>query len=362
MVRLVGRVSEDCSLRSPAKKASEKPLKEKIKEIAGTAEFLRSVPKHFARLEAADAGRRQVRLLLEGDKLAKVWRLTEDAEVKVHGWWGRLDQLQAGDRVWAWFKLDRRKQPVAVMMLADEPSQQDIHGAGVTLTARRGDRLTLKPAKGSDLSRTLPTTALREAADKLALQTKVYVQSAGGKVRLLFDAAGFEAARARQKEVLAQHWASEGLPGTVTFLHLSGESDFMLDHEAMRWGRSLKPGDKVFLQADPPIPAVVRDGPPWRERTQLRLVVHGLDQADLKLGQRLRLKMTPPSKEVLGDGAAAGRGPDKESRRTSGMVPGEHLLHLSGQGRPLYGHVLHAGELQPQRLWYAPRHASEPRP
>ena len=282
----------------PAKKAAEKPLQDKIKEIAGTAEFLRDVPKHFARLEAVDAGRRQVRLLLEGDKLAKVWPLTDDAEVKVHGWWGRLDQFQAGDRVWAWFKLDRRKQPVAVMMLADEPSQQDIHGAGVTLTARSGDRLTLKPVKGAALSLTLTSVALREAADKVPLQTKFYMQSAGGKVRLLLDAAGFEGARAKQKELLARRWASEGLPGTVTFLHLSGESDFMLDHEAMRWGRSLKPGDKVFLQAEPSIPAVVKKVRPWRERTQLRLVVHGLDQADLKLGERLRLKMTPPSQAV----------------------------------------------------------------
>ena len=280
------------------KTAGDKPLADKVKEIAGSAEFLRSVPKHFARLEAADAGRRQVRLLIEGERLAKVWPLTEDAEIKVHGWWGRLDQFQGGDRVWAWFKLDRRKQPVAVMMLADELSQQDIHGAGVTLAARTAGRLTLKPVKGADLSLTLSAAGLGEGAEKIPLGQKVYVQSAGGKVRLLFDGAAFEAARSRQKETLARRWEVEGLPGTVTFLHVSGEADFMLDHEAMRWGRSLKPGDRVALQADPPIAALVKNVRPWRERTQVRLVAHGGDLADLKVGDRLRLKMTVPPREV----------------------------------------------------------------
>jgi hypothetical protein len=80
----------------------------------------------------------------------------------------------------------------------------------------------------------------------------------------------------------------------VTFLHIfSGEMDFMLDHEAMRWGRSLKLGDKVTLQATPPIPAIVKQVSPWRERTQLRLVVHSKDQADLALGQRMMLRMEP---------------------------------------------------------------------
>src|SRR5439155_10926735 len=144
------------------------------------------------------------------------------------------------------------KQPVAVMMLADELSEQDVHGEGVTVTARTTDRLTLKPVKGTEFSLTLPPS-LREAAQKLSPGQKVYVQSAGGKVRLLLDAAGFEALRRKQREALAKLWEAEGLPGTVTFLHLSGEADFMLDHEAIRWGRSLRPGDKVSLQADPPI-------------------------------------------------------------------------------------------------------------
>jgi hypothetical protein len=271
-----------------------KPVNEKIIEVAGTAEFLRSVPKHFATLQAVDAIHGRVTLLLEGEKLPKVWPLTPDAEVKVLGWWGRLDQLTVGDRVWVWFQMDRKKQPVAIAMLADEISQQDIHGKGVQVEAIEAGTLTLKPIKGE--KRTLKTAA--PAAD-LAAGSLVYVQSSGDKARLLLSPTVFETHRNEQKAALRKRWAEEGLPGTVTFLHrFSGEMELMLDHEAMRWGRSLQLGDKVSLVADPPIAAVVKYVKPWRERTQVRLVVHGADQTDLTLGQRIHLKMPVPSAEV----------------------------------------------------------------
>src|SRR5690242_12438330 len=65
-----------------------KRVNDKIKEVAGTAEFLRSVPKHFATLQAVDLRRRRVTLLIEGEKLPKVWPVSADAEIKVAGWWG----------------------------------------------------------------------------------------------------------------------------------------------------------------------------------------------------------------------------------------------------------------------------------
>ena len=78
----------------------------------------------------------------------------------------------------------------------------------------------------------------------------------------------------------------------------SGELELALDHEAVRWGRSLNAGDTVHLQADPPIKAVVKAVTPWRERTVLRLVVGELESSELKIGQRLALKMAPPSEAV----------------------------------------------------------------
>jgi hypothetical protein len=289
----------------PAAAQDPKPLNDKVKEIAGTAEFLRSVPKHFATLKAVDPANHRVTLLLDGETLPKVWPLVPDAEVKVFGWWGRLDQLQVGDRVWAWFKTDRSKQPVAVSMLADEVSEQDIHGPGVTVEARDATTLTVKPVKGK-------SRVLKAAAD-VKVGDAVYVQSRGDTARLVLTPAAFAARRAEQQAKLRQRWADEGLPGMVAFLHIfSGEMEYMLDHEAQRWGRSLKVGDKVSLQATPPIAALVKEVRPWRERTALRLVVNGVDQADLAPGQRLALRMPAPPPEV----DAATLPPDLDRPRT----------------------------------------------
>lgn len=280
----------------PAPPTGAKAPADKAKEVAGTAEFLRAVPKRFARLEAFDAANRRVTLLAEGEKEPKAWPLLPDAEIKVAGWWGRPEQLRPGDRVWAWFQLDRRKQPAAIFMLADEPSEQDIHGGGLVLQARTADTVTLKPDVGPTRTLAAKATATPEGLQPGA---KVFVQTADGRARQVFDAAGFEAARTRQRAWLAGRWAADGLPGSVSVLHpLSGEMDVLLDHEAMLWGRSLQLGDEVRLRAEPPIRAVVKRVTPWRERTVVRLVVHGHDQADLALGQRVALLVNAPSKET----------------------------------------------------------------
>ncbi|MEX0676764.1 MAG: hypothetical protein WD063_06785 [Pirellulales bacterium] len=287
-----------------AQDKNDQALLEKTKTIAGTAEFLRAVPKHFARLVAVDPAKRQVTLLVEGERLAKVWTVVPDAELKVSGWWGRLEQFTPGDRVWAWFKMNRASQPLAISMLADELSEQDIHGAGVTLKRVDGGKISLQGVKGDvrELDASRAEVHLGDAPGRIAdlpAGTTLYVQSAGGDARLVLDAAAFEKHRREQRESLDARWITEGLPGTVAFLHIfSGEMDLMLDHEAMRWGRWLKPGDEVTLEAEPPIKAVVKSATPWRERTQLRLVVNGLDQADLAPGQRLSLHVPTPPVEV----------------------------------------------------------------
>jgi hypothetical protein len=276
----------------------------KTRAIAGTAEFLRSIPKHFATLKAVDPARAQITLLIEGEGLAKVWQVVPDAEIKVLGWWGRLNQLRIGERVWVWFKTDRRQQPVAVCMIADEPSEQDLHGPGVLVETVSANRLGVTPVKGGRRMLQLAGAEVyrgnaKGKAEDLRAGQRIYLQSAAGAARFILDPEAFEARRAAQKAVLRQRWTDEGLNATAAFVHVfSGEMDLMLDHEAMRWGRSLQPGDKVHLQADPPIPAVVGQVRPWRERTLVRLVVHGKDLADLATGQRLRLRMTPPPAEV----------------------------------------------------------------
>jgi hypothetical protein len=222
----------------------------KVKEIAGTAEFLRLLPKPFATVKGIDPNAGTVTLLIEGEKEAKVWPVEPDAEVKVAGWWGRLEQFKAGDRVWVWLKLDRKKKATSVLMLADEASEFDMHGS------------------------------LRKKADVKPQLTREQL----------------EAKRHEQKAWLRQRWIDDGLPGTLTMHHVfSGELELALDHEALRWGRSLHAGDTVHLQVEPPIKAVVKAVTPWRERTVLRLVVGELESSELKTGQRLKLKRTPPT-------------------------------------------------------------------
>jgi hypothetical protein len=287
--------------------AKPKPA-DKVKEVAGTSEFLRSVPKHFATLKAVDSKRRQVTLLIEGESLPKVWTLTPDAELKIAGWWARLDQFAIGDRVWAWFETNRNKQPVAVFMLCDELSEQDMHGPGVTIETIDEKKISVKPVKCG--SRALPIGKVQWRLGKLKspaatlvenfpVGAPVYLQSAGDQARLLLDTGAFEEARTEQRAAMRKRWLDEGLPGSVAFLHrLTGELELMLDHETMRWARSLKPGAEVTLVGTPPIKGVVRQVKPWRERTQVRLVVTTFDQADLRPGQRIALKMPAPAEDI----------------------------------------------------------------
>jgi hypothetical protein len=303
----------------------EKP-KEKKKEAdkppAGTADVLRKLPKKFARFLAADAKGPEVKLHVEGETEPKTWRVSPDAEIKVRGWWGRLEQFQPEQRVWVWFDLDRKQQPRGILMIADEISEQDIHGQPrvlqsvdpkqrtVTVKPPKGDAVTLKLAPEISLSQAKEDFefAVTIGNQKLSCAARggdrVYVQSfgnpaSGDMVRVILDADGLKATRRAQQDWLRERWRKEGLPGTVTFLHrLGGEMEIMLDHEAIRWGRYLKNGDNVTLAVPQPIAGRVISATPWRERTNLRLVVGGLDQADLALGQRLPVKVPEPPEAV----------------------------------------------------------------
>jgi hypothetical protein len=288
----------------PANRLDSKRADKAIREVAGSAEYLRSVPKQFATLIAIDAAQRRVTLLSDGEKNTRDWPLTEEAEIKVDGWWGRLDQVALGQRVWVWLKTDRKKKPVAIAMLADDTSQQDIHGVGVTVVKNADGVLVVKPEKGPN--RVLKTAGAEayQGSSKVAPavfppKSKVFVRGKGDEAVLICDPAAFEARRQAQRQLLRQRWLKEGLPGMVAFTHIfSGEMDLTLDHETMRWARSLKRGDKVTLVADPAISAVVKSVTPWRERTLVRLVARSQELADLKPGQRLNLKMPAPSAEV----------------------------------------------------------------
>src|SRR5438094_9844083 len=93
-----GLLASACWLLVPPIHAADpaKPANEKIREVAGTAEVLRAVPKDFAILTSIDRANRRVTLTMEGENAPKSWPLLADAEIKLAGWWGRIDQLQIG--------------------------------------------------------------------------------------------------------------------------------------------------------------------------------------------------------------------------------------------------------------------------
>ncbi len=323
---------------APAKDAQKKSSAAE-KDPAGMAELLRQLPKKFARFVAGDPVKSQVTLHVEGESAAKTWPVTPDAEVKRHGWWGRLEQFQPGERVWVWFDMDRKKQPTAVLMLADEISEQDLHGQPpaldavdvpnrtITLKPAKGEKRTLKLADsvsvrkaGDDFEFTAAANGGQDAKPEATARVQVghaaYVQSAGDSALAILDAEGLKAARHRQDLWLRERWRRQGLAGMVSFLHrLGGEMDVVLDHEAIRWGRYLKAGDEVTLiapstpatstpaagssrGADEAIRGSVKQVTPWRERTTVRLVVSGFDQGLLTVGQRLQVKLPEPPATV----------------------------------------------------------------
>jgi hypothetical protein len=226
-------------------KTDYQPLVGKEQATAGAFGNLDKSTRHHAILQGVDLARQRVTLLVEGEELIKELPLQAGADVRRAGWWGRLDQFSAGERVWVWLQKDRDKQPLAVTLLADELSEQELY-----------DRIE--------------------------------------------DHGAFGKRQTEQKAFLRQRWVEEGLPGTLVFSHPERrEVELMLDHEAMSWGRSLAAGDKVTLQASQPIAAVVRQLRPWRERTQVLLGIDcsSLDTASLTVGQRtsLRLAAAPPA-------------------------------------------------------------------
>jgi hypothetical protein len=285
-------------------KTAYKPLVSKNADAAGPLGNLDVAARRFGILKGADPGRHRVTLLLEGDAESKEWPLRPDAEVWRAGWWGRLNELTVGERVWVWFDTDRDKQPVAVSLIADELSEQDLYGpvkvkavdvpdrgqVTVTLETVRGGKPAVRKVKAANAE--LYRGDAKAAHDSLQVGETVHVQTTGEDARLILDLAAFGKRRAAQKAVLGKRWADEGLPGTLVFSHRERrEVELMLDHEALRWGRSLQVGDQVTLQAAQPIPAVVRQFRPWRERTQVLVGLDGSDSSALTAGQRVFLRL-----------------------------------------------------------------------
>jgi hypothetical protein len=305
---------------------------EKIEKARST--LLRAAPKPYAAFISADPAKGEVALRLENETAEKAMPIDADAEIRVRGGWGRLEDLAKGERVWTWMRIGRDGKPRAVILIADEISEQDIHQVPYTLAAvdvaKREVVIKRKLDGKTEQSRALkaPEPPAQEGEEyafgstRVKLGGTVYVRTAGAELLGLVGAEGLAALKREQRERLDRRLKEEGLQGTVAALHgVVGEVEIVVDHEAMRWARSLKPKDLVKLGLEKPAAAVVVDVRPWNERTRLTLGAGGRDLADLRVGQRLRVLVPEPAAEVL-----ASRFPPDAGRAREGAARTEWFL------------------------------------
>ena len=274
-------------------------LQEKPDPIAKerTSLLRHSLKPHAAFLGMTSDGR--VRLRVENDPQEKEWPLDPEAEVRVHGTWGAVADLAVGERVWAWVRVDRKNEPRAVFMIADEISEQDIHQVPYTVASVEARTVVVRRKLDgkTEQSRTLKVAASL-AMPKVG--EELYIQTSGEELVRVATAETLVALKAAQTAKLEKRWRLEGLPGTVTGLHLlSGEIELTLDHEAIRWGRSLKSGDKVELNLGKDVEASVIEVRPWYERTRVTMASIGVNLSDVTVGRRIRLSIEEPKAEVL---------------------------------------------------------------
>lgn len=280
----------------------------------GRATMLRSALKYHAAFLGAEAGR--ITLRPDGSADAQSWPVDPDAEIRIQGHWGGLEDLDRGGTIWVWTRIGPDGKARAVFMVADEISEQDIHQVPYTVTAVDPERRTVDVRRKLD-GKNEQTRVLKAAADlKLPEKdTRVYVQTAGEELVRSVDADGLAKLKEVRRARLEDRWRKNGLPGTVIGLHLlSGEIELALDHEALRWGRALKPGDRSTLQLGKPLPVLVQEVRPWYERTRVILVSNGRDLADVAPGRRVRLGVSEPAAELL----ASRFPPDSERPREAG--------------------------------------------
>src|SRR5262249_13141707 len=153
----------------------------------------------FGILKAVNPQQRQITLLLEGETEPRQWSVRPDAEVWHDGWWGRLDQVTLGDRVWVWFQKSDAGEPHAVWLLAGELSEQDLYGAVKVkaVDASSGDEATLtlqSTRSGKPIERTVKLAKaqiyrgnLRAPRDGLKVGELFHVQTTGEDARLILN-------------------------------------------------------------------------------------------------------------------------------------------------------------------------------
>jgi len=279
-----------------------------------TKEYLGYLPKMMARIESIDEKNRTVKLLLEGDKYVKTWPIAAEAEIWRHGYWGRLSQFHPKDRVWVWLNIDAEETPTSVAFLGDSLSQQYLNDVrwrvkkiseSSGMGFESGSKIYDIKVKRGGIAHRIRRGGVQAMFDTPGPPTgkEVYLDvdnensDFGSKI---YEIKEFDALRADQMHWLRKHWRDDGLPGTVMANDvIGGELEVRLDHEAMRWGRSLKPDDKVTVVGKVQLELKVASVAVDRQCTRLKLsTVREPDAGEFSRGQRVGVKMKWPAKEI----------------------------------------------------------------
>ena len=283
-------------------------------QVQGTPRLIHKIPKRFASVRHVDVERRAVGLLVEGEEEPATWEVLPDAEIRIGAWWGRLDQLQVEDRVWLWFHVDGEGERRGIILLTDELSEQDLHGEPWVVESLDVESGALTVRRAKDEPRTLRAALGVSAPAEPGAE--IYLQATGDTLRRSIPGAGLEIARDHQRAFLRKIWKEQGLPATVSALHpFTDRMEVIVDHEGMRWSRALGTDDEVEIVSS----GASRNGrvvamEPWREKTRLRLIVDGTDQATLRAGQRVGVRVPEPAASVLESDLP----PDIDLPRTAG--------------------------------------------
>jgi hypothetical protein len=324
-------------------KSTEKILKER-------ATLLRSAKKLYAAFVEANPAMGEIRLRSEEDGEEKTWALDAEAEIRIRGWWGGLEDLVPGERIWFWVRPDREGKLRAIFMVADEISEQDIHQVPYALSSVDVERREIEVRRKLDgkteevRSLRVPDTLapVRDGDDVVlgaAARVKpggtVFIQASGKELLRIATPEGLPAVKSAQKERMEARWRKTGLPGTVTGLHaVTGEIEILLDHEAMHWGRALKAGDPVKIHLDRPVTAVTLEVRPWNERTRVLLAAAGREFSDVTVGRRIRIGVPEPAAEVLASHLPpdAGRPRDSAARADWVLASTYCACSIAGDG------------------------------
>lgn len=279
-------------------------------------DYFARVKKVFARLVSIDAKTNRVTFVVDGTSDERTLQMIEAAELIRNGTWARAADFSGGLRVWIWIDLNRKSEWTRVRMIADELSSHDIHVARYRVASVEGGRLRLEhkvlgteTLEFNEQTRFVMDSDAPEIGDEVVFQTRYE-----GKRRVLrrvADGAGLERLRKKQHEQLVARWKKAGIPGTLTQVNpASAEVTLLIDHEGREWTRTLQPGAEVKLVAADSVAGRVRAVRPAREKTELTIVINGLDQASLEPGARVGLIMDPP--EAIDPKVPAGLGRSRD--------------------------------------------------